>query len=121
MAKIGIVYGSICGAPRRIIMPDHDNQLDNVSQWIGTGEALLVVDKTEHWAYPNGIADVDACTVLVERHRGKPSLSSRCVVVSKDGEVKAVIHADPEIDKHPDGDVKLDEDEHLKTFGKVAS
>ncbi len=89
-ANIGIVYGTLSGIIRRVIVPDDDAELSGGAHPIGNGETLLVVAKSD----APTMSDIPAA---VEAAIGRPTPSGRVAVVT-DGIVTAVIHADPLID-----------------------
>ena len=96
MPKIGIVYGTGSGALRRVIVPDSDEQLDRQS-WIGAGESFSALEYKEGQRPTH--AEIDA-----ELQRITGGKASRIVsaVVGADNLVKAILSADPAIDRVPE-------------------
>ena len=88
---IGIIYGAQSGIVRRIVIPDHDSELQG---HVGPGEALLIL--------PDGMpSDVHSATDAVAIATGKRVPSNRCEVVDAQGVVRGVIAADPMLDYLP--------------------
>lgn len=88
--KVGIVYGTVSGIPRRVIKPDSDAQLDN--RFVGTGETLLIVTNAEY-AGMKSLAD------LVNQKTGLTPADPRCAVVDAiSNKVTDIVLADPLVD-----------------------
>src|SRR5205807_1944920 len=95
-------YSPTQGVRRTTIIPDDDSQVPGYADWLqGMGESVLVGTLEDYRSI--------GPDVMLARHRGQEPSSDRCAVVSQDGVVVALVRADPEIDKHPDGRLVIHE------------
>jgi hypothetical protein len=90
----GIVYATGSKMVRRVILPDHDDELLG-GLHVGPGESMLVK--------PSGPSDIFTCQAHVKTATGVQPLDPRCAVVDNTNTVVAVILADPALDSHPAG------------------
>ncbi len=128
-----IIYGDASGIVRRIVVADSIKELGTP---YGAGEAIIIVTPDEVVKFDpekkRTVPSLDECYALVEAKRGQKSESDRCIVVDdKTGEIAAVVHADPSIDRlaaktlyqHPEAnlDWTIDEKGEFTEPPKVAA
>lgn len=89
VTKIGIVYGQVSKAIRKVIIPATDAELDSMT--LAVGEVMLVADKA------NG---TDQATVknAVQTATGVKPPNGRCAIVDGSGNVVGIISACPTLD-----------------------
>jgi hypothetical protein len=95
-----IVYSPTQGRRRRVIIPEDDSQVALHARNILPGEAVLLARRPDCWQL--GPDEVLA------RYLARPPADDRCVLADFTGRVVAELHADPKIDRHPDGKLYAD-------------
>ena len=100
--KVVIVYSIAQGQRRTAIIPDDDSQVSIHTQNVVAGEGVLVGSLSDYRTI-----GPDA---MLERHLGRKPSTDRCAIVNKAGIVVGIIRADPAIDSHLLGQLRLDHD-----------
>lgn len=105
MPKALIVYSGRTLVPRRLVVPDRDEELDQHVAALHPAERYLAVEQDVVRSHPQ-VGRGHVTRHIVAEFHGRPEHeipSGRCAVVDASGIVAEVIMADPGIDAHPAG------------------
>jgi hypothetical protein len=92
--QLAVFYATQSKILRRVVIPDHDAQLEGLA--VPPGESVL-------WMQLDRPHDEGSCRAAIATATGVVPPSGRCCVVDERGVVIAVCNADPALDAHPQG------------------
>lgn len=98
--KVLVIYSKAQKVMRRLVICEQDDHYKSHIETAHEKEGLLEIPLDLYNTF-----DAEKLARYVEDEIGK-STGDECVVICPYGTTKAFIHADPEIDYHPDGEIK---------------